>query len=286
MGPYVNCKVSDVCDVKAALYPATVNSTPGETEAVLIAREQQVVAILATGNMASETIDFAIYSCDDDSKTNPHAFLEATQLAANASNNDSKFLWLEARNENFLHTTDADQGYCYASAVTGDTGGGPAAIALLGFDLGNCKASERVAIVGGLSPVAVANSAQYTTVVDLQPWESVSFLVLFGNMANETITLQLQTCLSNGSSPVSLGSAITVTASASANDSTYYWVEINDDAVLANAQDARYCRLSVVTSGVSGGPVGIIAFGFGCKNGIASDHDIAAVVEIKEWSPA
>jgi hypothetical protein len=109
--------------------PATMNSTPALSGAVDMSKFRRVVAVLALGDMAAETIDFRLES-DSAAAFNVdlQTVVAATQLAAHASNNDNKQVALEC------HAADLKPGHRYlrARGVTGNTTGGAASILLFG----------------------------------------------------------------------------------------------------------------------------------------------------------
>jgi hypothetical protein len=109
--------------------PATMNSTPALSGVVDMSKYRRVVAVLALGDMAAETIDFRLESDTVDTfNSDLQTVVAATQLAAHASNNDNKQLALQC------HAVDLKPGHRYlrARGVTGNTTGGPATILLFG----------------------------------------------------------------------------------------------------------------------------------------------------------
>jgi hypothetical protein len=125
-----NQKMSEGCAVVAVLAPVTVVNTEVFTGVVDFGAVQQAMAVLSLGNMAAETIDFKFYSCDSDG-SNAAAVTgkAATQLAAHASNNDSKQVIINVRDTDLLAS---GKQYGKFGVVTGGASGGPAGITVLG----------------------------------------------------------------------------------------------------------------------------------------------------------
>jgi hypothetical protein len=122
--------LSEKLKIAGLLTPATVNSTPAYSTTIDMTKWSSIMVLAALGNMAAETIDISIQSdtvstFDDDLQT----VVAATQLAAHASNNDSKQVLLEA------YAAAIPEGHRYArvKVVTGDTTGGPVAAVVLGL---------------------------------------------------------------------------------------------------------------------------------------------------------
>lgn len=111
----------------------TANSTPLVTSYVSAKNCGRINLIARLGDMASETIDIAIYQATDTSGTSAKALKANTQLAASASAND-----------NSVHVISVDAndldiaGGFYTVAgriVTGAGTGGTCTIVVLGSDL-------------------------------------------------------------------------------------------------------------------------------------------------------
>jgi len=109
--------------------PAALINVASFSGAVDMSKYRRVVAVLALGDMAAETIDFRLESDTTDQFNNDvQPVVTATQLAAHATNNDNKQIALEC------NATNLKPGHRYlrARSVTGNTVGGPAAILLFG----------------------------------------------------------------------------------------------------------------------------------------------------------
>jgi hypothetical protein len=126
----MNQKLSEALPIVAVLASQTVANTELFTGVVDMGAMQQCMAVANLGNMAAETIDFKAYSCDSDG-SNAVAITgkAATQLAAHASNNDSKQLVIGLRDTDLL--TSGKQ-YAKFGLVTGGATGGPAGVVVLG----------------------------------------------------------------------------------------------------------------------------------------------------------
>jgi hypothetical protein len=109
--------------------PAVMTNVAALTGAVDMSRYRRVVAVLALGDMAAETIDFRLES-DTVAAFNVDVqpVVAATQLPAHASNNDNRQLALEC------HAANLKPGHRYlrARGITGAGTGGVATILLLG----------------------------------------------------------------------------------------------------------------------------------------------------------
>lgn len=123
-------KLSEALAVVGVIDPQTLASSETFTDVVDMGALQQVVAVLLTGNMAAETIDFKAYSCDSDG-SNAAAITgrAATQLAAHATNNDNKQLVINLRDTDL---SASGKQHAKFGFVTGGATGGPVAVAVLG----------------------------------------------------------------------------------------------------------------------------------------------------------
>mgnify|MGYP005823324107 CR=1 FL=1 len=124
---------SEASAIAAVAAPATMANSEKVTGAADAASYASFRAVLLLGDMASETIDFRI-ECADDSgfSNNKTTVVSSTQLAAHATNNDSKALVLECRDRDIIKAS-ATARYVRARGITGGGTGGPAAILLEGF---------------------------------------------------------------------------------------------------------------------------------------------------------
>ena len=111
----------------------TASSTPLVTSYVSAANAQKLLAVAVLGDMASETIDVAIYQATDASGTSAKSAKAATQLSAHASNNDNKVILIQLDPADL----DLDYGFTFVAVrcVTGNTVGGAVGLVLLGDGL-------------------------------------------------------------------------------------------------------------------------------------------------------
>jgi len=109
--------------------PATMLNVQVFSDVVDMSKYRTVVAILLLGDMAAETIDFSLQT-DSAAAFNVdvQTLVTATQLAANAGNNDNKQIVLQA----VVEKMKSGHRYLRARGITGNNVGGPAAMILLG----------------------------------------------------------------------------------------------------------------------------------------------------------
>lgn len=107
----------------------TCNSTPLISAAIPLAQFDQVVCVFQTGDMAAETIDFKVQTCDADGTSNAADLQAATQLAAHASNNDNKVVVIAVRQEDLIAS---GKKHVRMHGVTGNTTGGTCCFTALG----------------------------------------------------------------------------------------------------------------------------------------------------------
>jgi hypothetical protein len=100
----------------------TASSTPLVSSYVSAKNVGEITAVVHLGDMASETIDVALYQATDTSGTGAKSLKAITQLAASAAANDSKQVIVSARADEL----DVDGGFsCVAvRIVTGGATGG------------------------------------------------------------------------------------------------------------------------------------------------------------------
>jgi hypothetical protein len=134
----INFKAGEKLALVSVSDPGTLNSTPKHSTPVDMSKWHQVVFVLALGDMAAETIDFLVQTCDSDG-SNPATLKSAVQLAAHASNNDNKQLLISVRAEELL---DSGKTHVRARALTGNTTGGPACMLGFGVDARSEPASD------------------------------------------------------------------------------------------------------------------------------------------------
>lgn len=143
---FPNQKLCEGVAVLAALSPVTVVNTEVFSGVVDLGANQQVMAVAMIGNVAAETVDFKCYTCDSDG-SNAAALTgkAATQLAAHATNNDSKQLVINVRDSDMVAS---GKQYVKFGVVTGGATGGPAAILVLGEPRqGNATDADNASVV-------------------------------------------------------------------------------------------------------------------------------------------
>ena len=124
----LNSMPSEFIKMQSRAVPATFANTEKVSDAIAIANYHTFFFVLLIGDMASETVDFRLEVADDSGfSTNKTTLKAATQLAAHASNNDSKQIILECRNEDALAVLATAQ-YIRGRAITGGATGGPCCI--------------------------------------------------------------------------------------------------------------------------------------------------------------
>jgi hypothetical protein len=127
----------------------TASSTPLVTSYVSAKNFGRALLIARLGDMASETVDVAIYQGQGGS-TNAKSLKAATQLAAHASNNDNGILLIGVD----LNDLDVANGFTHIAGriVTGGVTGGTCTLVLLGGDCRFGPASLVDGTVLGLTP--------------------------------------------------------------------------------------------------------------------------------------
>lgn len=123
-----NAKLTELLALVGVIDPATTANTERFSTVVDMSKFHQIMVLALLGNMASETIDAKVYTCDSDGN-NAAALSSATQLAANASTNDNTQLIFNVRAEALLAS---GKRYVKVGVVTGGATGGPGAVAILG----------------------------------------------------------------------------------------------------------------------------------------------------------
>lgn len=108
----------------------TASSTPLAGTAVRMNRHQKALVIFMLGDMAAETIDCVVQSCDAGG-ANAASLKAATQLAANASNNDSKQVVVAVDAGDLLAS---GKEYIRGQITTGGVTGGTCSIVVLGLE--------------------------------------------------------------------------------------------------------------------------------------------------------
>lgn len=115
--------------VIAARSPATMANAQVLSDVVDMSKYRTVMAILMLGDMAAETIDFSLQTDSAQAfNVDVQTLVAATQLAANAANNDNKQLVLQA----VVEKMKPGHRFLRARGITGGATGGNAAILLIG----------------------------------------------------------------------------------------------------------------------------------------------------------
>ena len=115
--------------VIAVRSPAAMANTQVFSDVVDMSKYRTVIAILLLGDMAAETIDFSLQTDSAQAfNVDVQTLVAATQLAANAANNDSKQIVLQA----VVEKMKPGHRFLRARGITGNTVGGLAAMILLG----------------------------------------------------------------------------------------------------------------------------------------------------------
>lgn len=125
----LNAKLRELLPLVGVLSPATTANSERFSTVVDMGANIQAIAVVALGDMASETIDAKLYACDSDG-SNAVALTSnsATQLAAHASNNDNKQILINIRSDDLL---SSGKRYVKLGVVTGGATGGPVAAFIL-----------------------------------------------------------------------------------------------------------------------------------------------------------
>ena len=124
----VSSQPSERIAVVGTIDPQTVMNTELFTDVVDMKHFHECMGIALLGNMAAETIDFAVYTCDSDGN-NATELKDITQLAAHATNNDNKQVIINVKSQDLA---SANKRYVKFGLVTGSNTGGPAAVVALG----------------------------------------------------------------------------------------------------------------------------------------------------------
>jgi hypothetical protein len=126
-----NVSLAEGLGVAGIIAPQTVNSTPAVSGAIDLSKWDSLVFYFQTGNMAAETIDCGVETCDSDGTSNAVDITgkQATQLAGHATDNDSKQIVIGVDSADLI--TNGKR-YVRATMVTGNVTGGPAACLVLG----------------------------------------------------------------------------------------------------------------------------------------------------------
>ena len=128
---FPNVSLAEGLAVAGIIAPATTANTARGSGAIDLSRWDQLLFVFQTGDMASETIDCGVQSVDSDGTSNAADISgkQATQLAANATNNDSKQVVIAVKSTDLIAS---GKRYVRARMITGGATGGPAACVVLG----------------------------------------------------------------------------------------------------------------------------------------------------------
>lgn len=114
----------------AQVTTGTASSTPLASTAVNMKNFGKALVIFCLGDMASETIDCIVETCASNGSSNV-SLKAATQLAAHASNNDSKQIVIAVENN---ECGPSGQSYIRGKITTGGVTGGTCSIIVLGLE--------------------------------------------------------------------------------------------------------------------------------------------------------
>jgi len=144
----------------------------------------------------------------------------------------------------------------------------------------NVKASSILPVVATLDPVAVTTAEVFTDVVDMSKYDQVIAFLMCGDIVvGSTVDFRFVGCDSNGANPTaSVKAATQRAADATANDNTQIILTIRGAEMPATKP--RYGKFGVVGAS-TGGPMAIIVLAVAPKYGVASDLQLATVVETK-----
>lgn len=139
--------VAEALAVVSTIDPQTVANTEAVGDYVDMSKYHKVLFIFALGNMAAETVDCSVLEATSGAGAGAQAYKAATQLAANASNNDNKQIVIE------VDAARLSSGFSHVAPriITGGASGGPAA----------CIG---IAVVNRFDP---ANAGDLATVVEI-----------------------------------------------------------------------------------------------------------------------
>lgn len=116
--------LADSLAVVGVINPQTVANTQKVSGAIAAKVGVQYLAIFSFGDMASEALDCGIQSVDSDGTSNAADItaLQATQLAAHASNNDNKQIVIAFDGADLIAS---GKSHFRARMITGGATGGP-----------------------------------------------------------------------------------------------------------------------------------------------------------------
>ncbi len=144
----------------------------------------------------------------------------------------------------------------------------------------NVSMGSVAAVVATVDPKTVANTIQYTDVIDMADMDQVMAIALTGDMAAETIDFACYYCDSDGGNPASLKAATQLAAHASNNDNSQIVICVKASELLAAGK--RYVKFGLVTGNSTGGAAAVVAIGYPLRAGLAGDQDLASVKQVKQ----
>jgi hypothetical protein len=123
----------------------TASSTPLAGTAVNIKNCNRALVIFRLGDMAAETIDCVVESCDSGGANNA-TLKAATQLAGHASNNDNKLVVIGVETNEMAAS---GKSFIRGKITTGGATGGTCSIVVLGGDIryGPASGVDNAAVV-------------------------------------------------------------------------------------------------------------------------------------------
>lgn len=127
---------------------ATASNTPLAGTAQDMSQLGKALVVFRLGDMAAETVDCIVEACDAGG-ANPVTLKAATQLAAHASNNDSKVIAIGVDNNDLAAT---GKQYIRGKITTGGATGGTCSIVVLGLQGRYLMADLDGAMVAQLVP--------------------------------------------------------------------------------------------------------------------------------------
>lgn len=129
-----------------------------------------------------------------------------------------------------------------------------------------------------LDPQTVANTAKFTTSLDMSKFAQATFVFLLGDMANEAIDCGVYECATSGGTftAVSGKQATQLAASAGGNDNKQIVITVRAEEMTAGQ---RYLRGRMVTGNTTGGPACAVGIAQP-RYGPATDDKPSTVVQV------
>ena len=129
MNPTVS--LSEGLGVAGVISPATTANTQRNTGAIDVSVWDGLLFLFNLGDMASETIDLGVETCDSDGTSNAVDIIgkQATQLAASATANDNKQVVIYVKSVDLIAN---NKRYVRGTMITGGATGGPASCIVIG----------------------------------------------------------------------------------------------------------------------------------------------------------